>query len=207
MAELNLDPGEYAITQLNDVSINNSAATRDLVLTNRHLYAVTKSLWGGRTKEIVRYRLDQIPVINGQAQAKVQKTDYEKQLVIQFKTGHALTIGSANKRQYIDFASQINALLTGAATAPSEINCTTANELVESVQDAFAVLDPRTYLGGKNNTPAQQGVPQPVPQPAQRPATQTPLVVSSRCVGCHAPISGYSGQRVACGYCDTEQIL
>ena len=34
-----------------------------------------------------------------------------------------------------------------------------------------------------------------------------PRKVSKRCVGCHAPLSGITGEEVICSYCDTKQVL
>ena len=34
-----------------------------------------------------------------------------------------------------------------------------------------------------------------------------PAKVTTKCIGCMAPLSGYQGQFVCCKYCDTEQTL
>ena len=200
MADLNLESGEYAITQLSDISVNRGALTTDLVLTNRNLIVVNKTLWAGRTKGVKKYRIDQIPVINGQAQLKIEKLDGQRRFSIQLKTGEKLEIMSGSNDDFTEFASQINMLLTGTPTIPNEKSRTTADEIAESFQSAFAVLDPRTYFGGRKTSNSEQVL-------QQQPAVQTPRAISANCVGCHAPISGYTGQIVTCGYCDTEQRL
>ena len=36
---------------------------------------------------------------------------------------------------------------------------------------------------------------------------KTPEYVTTKCIGCMAPITGQKGQTVRCKYCDTEQTL
>lgn len=197
MTDLNMESGEYAVTQLNDISINSSPFTNDLVLTNRHLIVVSKSYLLGRPRSTQKYRLDKITVINGQAVLKIEKRDGFKEFHIQLKTGEKLVIISSRGEDFAYFASQINMLLTGMATIPNETSRTAADEVAEAFQNAFAVFDPRTYFGRRKPNSNQQ----------QQQAVQTPRQTSSQCIGCHAPIAGYTGQVVTCGYCDTEQRL
>ena len=189
MAELNLEPGEYVITTIDNVTVNQGMSTCDLVLTNWHLMMASKTLFMGRTKSVMKHRLDTISVMNGRAQVKIEKTGGIRQLLIQLKTGEKLTITSAQKEDFTGFVSQINLLLTGTAAAPVVESNDPLDHLAESFQNVFSIF------GGRNDSVQQQ---QPV---------QAPYEVSSKCAGCHAPISGYTGQVVTCGYCDLEQRL
>ena len=197
MAELNLESGEYAITQLSDVSINRGSYDTDLVLTNRNLIIVKKTMWTGRTKDLKKYRIDQIPVVNGRGQLKIEKTDGGRKCTILLKTGEELKITAGRDVDFAEFASQINLLLTGTPTIPHEKGRNAVDEIAGAFQSAFAALDPRTHFGGQKASGNQQ---------AQQ-AAQPPRAAYASCIGCHAPISGYTGQVVTCGYCDTEQRL
>ena len=197
MADLNLEPGEYAMASLVDVSINRGGYTTDLVLTNKNLLVVSKTVFG-RTKGIKKYRLDQIPVVNGQAQLRLEKLEGYRQFTILLKTGEQLQVSSAQNEDYVGFGSQINLLLTGTPTMPTETDRTVLGQFAETVQSTFAAFDPRTYFGGKKNSATAN---------QQQQMSNTPQSVLRQCAGCHAPISGYSGQVVVCGYCDTEQRL
>lgn len=196
MTDLNLEPGEYAVASLTAVSINGSASTTDLVLTNKNLLIMSKTVFG-RTKGVKKHRIDQIPVINGQAQLRIEKFDTYKQFTIQLKTGEQLQVISAQNEDYAGFGSQINQLLTGTPAIPAEINRTVAGHMAETLQNAFAALDPRTYFGGKKSSEPS----------GQQQMAQTPQSTSRQCIGCHVPLSGYTGQVVTCEYCDTEQRL
>ena len=197
MAELNLEPGEYAITTIADVAVNRGPSTSDLVLTNRHLLVVSKTVFG-RVKSVKSYQVDQIPVANGQAQIKIDKNAGYKEFFIQLKNGDQLRVVSAQNEDFTSFGSQINLLLTGAATAPSVTNSSPIGVITDSLQSAFAAFGSIANVSDKANIETTR---------QHKRTNQAPQSVSRQCVGCHAPITGYSGQAVTCKYCDTEQSL
>lgn len=196
MADFHLELGEYVITQLNGVSVNQGSYNSDLVLTNKSVVVTNKTTFG-RVRSFEKHALDQIPIIGGQAQVKIEKKDGYKWFVIQLKTGKQLQVKSTQREDYAGFGRQINMLLTGVDAAPPEFGQTTVDEIAKAFHGAVAAFSSKAMLNGAIGGEGKR----------VQAAAQAPRAVSQHCRGCKAPLSGYEGQSVICLYCDTEQNL
>lgn len=183
MANYNLAPNEGIIIQYDDVYHNRKRS--EIVLTNQNLICVeTNSGMFKTTYNVLKFPVNQIKVVNGQAQASVIKKDDSWLLQILFKNGAEIFEFSydffekAKKKQEADkWVEQISLLLTGKSSA--------------NVTDT-------SLMGGVKNVLGSVGI---------NVKTKQPQNVTSKCIGCMAPLSGQQGQTVCCKYCDTEQTL
>lgn len=183
MANYSLAPNEGIIIQYDGVYHNRKRS--EIVLTNQNLICVeTNSGMFKTTYNVLKFPVNQIKVVNGQAQASVIKDGDDWVLQILFKNGTEKFEFSCDfferlkkKQEANKWVEQISLLLTGK----SAINITDAS-----------------LMGGLKNVLGSVGI---------NVKTKQPENVTTKCIGCMAPISGQQGQTVCCRYCDTEQTL
>lgn len=181
----------------------------ELILTNLALLVVHKGVLGG-TKEVIRWPLSEIKVINGVPQVIAGKSaSGQRQLHIYFSHGmEAFTLGISDEDEEIS--------LKNIFTPASNKEMRNVDEWREAISRAVYVgcqsasmvgasAAPQNVLGAAAGSPSSHPVPQQVAVAAG--AKEIPAYVTSRCIGCMAPISGIRGQKTICRYCDTEQVV
>lgn len=179
MADLGLQPNEGILLQYEDV-VHNHKST-ELVLTNMNLISVEPK--GLFKTTVLKYPLNQIKVLNGQAQVSVIKMNDEWTLQVLFKNGSELFrfpgefYERGKKKQTAEkLAEEISKMLTGHSAQPS--------------------ID-TSLKGGAKMALGALGIK----------VGKSPENVTIKCMGCMAPLSGQKGQTVKCKYCDTDQTL
>lgn len=197
MDEYNLVPGEFVIMQEPSAVLydgRNQQALDELVLTNKHLILVNTAAQGlfKRTRLLKRCPLSALLDSNGtpQAFASKLKNDYQLQAVFEDET-IALRFPSNPKRAAERWAEALcNAAvgnLSGIRTddiLPAEV----AN-LVDGAKGLFGAV----FSGGAKSPSGT--------------TAKSRASVTTKCIGCHAPLTGRVGDTVTCAYCDTKQTL
>lgn len=182
MANYNLAPNEGIIIQYDGAYHNRKDC--EIVLTNQNLICVEENGVFKKTYNVLKFPVNQIKVVDGQAQASVLKDDYAWILQILFKNGterfefQCDFFDRLKKKQEADkWVEQISLLLTGKSA--------------ENITDT-------SLIGGLKSALGSVGI---------NTRKKPPKNITSKCIGCMAPLSGQKGQRVCCKYCDTEQTL
>ena len=183
MADLGLLPNEGIVIQYNDVYHNNKNS--EIFLTNLNLICVEcNSGFFKTTYNVLKYPVNQIKVVNGQAQASVIKDNDEWTLQVLFKNSTEKFRFSGEfyerlkKKQVAEqWAGEISKLLTGHSAPQST---------------------PSSFFAGAKNALGAIGI---------KMGSKAPENVTVKCMGCMAPISGQKGQTIKCKYCDTDQTL
>lgn len=195
MMNLNLQQNEAVIIHSTSVLHGgfSSAYTGELVLTNLNMIYINKGMFG-KVKNIQKFPLNQIKVINGQPQVIMAKSlrSSRQQLQIFLKNGQeAFEFQSSSKREISNWINNITKLLTGdtAQTLNSKniMAIPGAEHVAETVKDTIGAFKDTFGIGNKN--------------------IKSTKSITDKCIGCMAPISGIKGQMVRCKYCDTNQTL
>lgn len=198
MDKYNLRQNEAIImtaTNVCYVNTNRRIMEDELVLTNRRIIHISKSLFGRKTGE-QSILLGDIQVTgNAPAVACVSQNGYRTCLQICMKNGVIHTFSLYTAQNVVDW---INAIFRAITGHPSDIVYEPEtglkgfwNELKDELTGEVSGIKKRTKddlsIGvfaenaGKNNT--------------------------MRCISCRAPLSGTIGDIVICEYCDTKQTI
>lgn len=205
MDDYNLEPGEFVIMQQPSVILGSGTDQQhldELVLTNKNLILVLSVAQGffRRERYLKRCPLSTVSCAEDIPQTVVSKRHNKYYLQVVFD-GEAIALnfpsGSSekgSKRTAERWGEGIQQAALGNFSGirteddlPPEIA-----DLVDGAKDVFgAVLG-----GGKRKA-----------EPSATGAPSRPTIVSAKCSGCHAPLTGRKGAVVTCGYCDTKQTL
>lgn len=198
MTKINLLPHETIILRDSVVQHDRGGLidlySDELVLTNVALVVIHKSIMGG-VKDIQRFSLDQVKVVNGVPQALLgASSSGEQQLHVHFSHGvEAFTLGRADN----DPGGLLDVLLISPRDKEKRNIAAWQSAISQAVlalpQKVAPARIPQT-LSPKETSP-------------QKASSPSPLAVTKKCMGCRAPLSGVQGQKVTCNYCDTEQVL
>lgn len=198
MTKINLLPHETIILRDSVVQHDRGGLidlySDELVLTNVALVVIHKSIMGG-VKDIQRFSLDQVKVVNGVPQALLgASSSGEQQLHVHFSHGvEAFTLGRADN----DPGGLLDVLLISPRDKEKRNIAAWQSAISQAVlalpQKVAPAHIPQT-LSPKETSP-------------QKASSPSPLAVTKKCMGCRAPLSGVQGQKVTCNYCDTEQVL
>src|SRR3954471_21080337 len=191
MAKYNLQPNEVVLLTESKVTHGGLLAspTDDLMLTNVNLVLVKKGIFGNG-KGVMTFPLNQIKVWDGRAQVMLGKASNGRPaLEVFFIDGHeTFAFQSGGKRKIADWVDRINQVVTGTAppTQPQRMGVALpgAEVVAGALADTFKVF--KSKFGTTAEAPQQ---------------------VSGKCRSCGAPVSGFQGRQVTCGYCDTTQEL
>lgn len=183
MSNYSLAPSEGIIIQYDGVHHNRKRS--EIVLTNQNLICIeANSGMFKTTYNTLKFPVNQIKVVNGQAQASVVKDGKNWVLQVLMKNGMEKfefsgdSFGHIKEKQEADkWVEQISLLLTG--------------------KSATNITD-TSIMGGVKNVLGSIGI---------NVKSKEPTNVTTKCIGCRAPLSGLQGQNVCCQYCDTEQTL
>lgn len=198
MTKINLLPHETIILRDSVVQHDRDGLidlySDELVLTNVALVVIHKSIMGG-VKDIQRFSLDQVKVINGVPQALFgTSSSGENQLQVFFSHGvEAFTLGRADN----DSGGILDILLV----SPQDKEKRNIAAWQSAISQAVLALPQKVDPAHIPQTPS------PKETSPQNPSPSLPTSVTKKCIGCRAPLSGIQGQKVTCKYCDTEQVL
>lgn len=199
MDDYNLEPGEFVVMQEASVTLlqgRNDEPLDELVLTNRHLILVNTASQGlfKRTRYLKRCPLSSIVgTRDGDPQVLVSKyrNDYRLQVVFNDEA-ISLRFPSNPKRTAERWTESVRSAALGDLSniktedyLPPEV----AN-LVDTAKGAFGAIFADSGRHTEQAAESKRG-----------------SSVTTRCVGCHAPLFGRAGSTVTCPYCDTQQTL
>lgn len=187
--DLNLAPGEGLLYQLFEVTHNSKDV--ELYLTNQNVIYVEDE-WGffKSGKKVNKIPLRSIKVVDGVAQASVYKNEEDDLWVLRLilntsteefsKESHIFTDRKV-KGEMDTWALEIAKMLNATAEIEEEHD----NAVATTIKNVF------DFLGSGQ-------------LPKSSPKKES---VTSKCIGCMAPLSGYKGTVAVCKYCDTKQTL
>ena len=151
------------------------------------------------TKGVRYIPLNQVKVIGGKCQALVGKAR-NGHAILQIYTQQGIeefAFQTKAKKNAGIWANEISRLVTGRDSA-NALESQDAPEydfedtVVGQLRDAFGEVGAAFGFGfGKSGQQQKSSVER----------------VSTKCSGCHAPITGVKGKTAVCKYCDTEQVL
>lgn len=198
MTKINLLPHETIILRDSVVQHDRGGLidlySDELVLTNVALVVIHKSIMDD-IKDIERFSLDQVKVVNGVPQALLgASSSGEQQLHVHFSHGvEAFTLGRADN----DPGGLLDVLLISPRDKEKRNIAAWQSAISQAVlalpQKVPPAHIPQT-LSPKETSP-------------QKASSPSPLAVTKKCMGCRAPLPIVQGQKVTCKYCDTEQVL
>lgn len=189
-AKYNLQPNEVVLLKDEHVMHGGfwSSYTDELILTNLNLVLVKKGMFGN-SKGNLTFPLNQIKVYGQQAQAVIGKAANDtKVLEVYFVNGEEkFAFQSGGKKKLNDWIGKINQVVTGVEAPVHQdtgMAIPGAAMVADVVNDTLGVF--RSAFGSK---------------------AKVPVKVTSKCNGCGAPVSGSTGQMIACEYCGSSQQL
>jgi hypothetical protein len=119
LAKYNLEPNESILIQRTGVlretgSLLMKPFTDELILTNKNIIWISKGMFGN-TKGVQKYPLNQVKVINGEAQTFVRKGSAGKpNLHVYFINGQEVfQFQNTSKREMAKWVNEISKVLTG----------------------------------------------------------------------------------------------
>lgn len=186
MEKFNLAPNEGIILRYDEVLHNGKGS--EIVLTNLNLICIeaNKAIFK-TTYNVLKYPIGQIKVVGGKPQVAVVKNKDGLFLNVLLVTGMEkfefpcdLFEGIVKKKKADEWVEQINILLTGNHSANN-----TDNSFMNNVKKTLGSVGINIKTKEDEST----------------------RNITTKCIGCRAPLSGKQGQTVRCKYCDTEQTL
>lgn len=195
----NLEPGEFVIMQEASVTLFDGSSEEPLdevVLTNRCLILVNTASQGlfKRARYLKRCPLKELSAFDGSPQIMVVKyrNDYHLQVVFRDETV-TLRFPANPKRAAERWEEAVRNVVLGnyADVRTNDYLPPEITNFVDGAKGAFDAL----FASGKMADPTTQQ--------RQKERAQ----VTTRCMGCHAPLTGRSGAAVTCPYCDAKQTL
>ncbi len=182
--ELKLNPDESVIMSADQIGYGNGlfgGGKNELILTNQALLLKVKGMFGN-TKEVLRFPLSEIRIVNGQVQALPGKKDIvTPTLDIYFNSGmeRFLFIWERDVKNWIE---HINSVITGAPVRERG----EFDDMFEDMAKLSAVAD--TLSGSVNKVKSALGI-------------RSTEQIALRCPGCGASLSGTEGEVGKCPYC------
>lgn len=195
MPDLDLHSDEYVVMKAEGVRYTGRPApsnggavgsyNKDLVLTNRRIILITKSMFG-KTKDTKCFSVRDIKNIDGKPQAIAAGAELELYL----SSGQEyFTFGSSRKKEVKEWAHHLSNLLTGSSepfSGGKEKALPGSAYVAETLRDT---VDTFKLAFGRKVNPSK---------PESR---------ARQCTSCGASISGLAGQVVRCQHCDMTQQL
>lgn len=191
----NLTPDEFVIMGTNRASLLSGSGTDDLrevVLTNKNLILVAEvdqGLFHGKRRMVKRCPLDQLPDDNGVPQVIVSKSGSDFLLNAMFGGEPVrLVMRGVPRMEAQHWADAISMAATGdlAGIDTNAVGRESAIGMIDQAREALGIRPKRDRAKAE---------------------VTRPQMVTTRCMGCHAPLTGRAGQVVTCPYCDTKQTL
>lgn len=193
--DLGLQPNEGIIFQSDNVRHGSSvwaSSNDELILTNINIIYVAKNAFG-KVKNIQKYPLNQLKVVNGQPQVMMGKNSQGgPQLQFYFRNGQeSFEFSHFGRKEISKWIDGIYQAVTGnpvpATDRKNFMAIPGTEQVVGTVKDTIGAFKDALGLKSKGNFETGN--------------------VTVKCIGCMAPLSGAKGETVRCKYCDTEQTL
>lgn len=161
------------------------------MLTNFNIFFLYKRGVFNNVDDTIKIPLNQIKIINGQAQALLSNENVSAQLQLCLKNGQEkFSFPFNSKKEVMKWINNINLILTGNTAQINDNKNIMAipgtEQLAETFKDTVGAF--KSALGIKTKEENSSNT-------------------TAKCIGCMAPISGIKGQTVRCKYCDTKQTL
>lgn len=160
----------------------------ELVLTNFNIIYIKKGVLGG-TKEVLKFPLNQIKIIDEKPQMNIGKRkngDYQLEIYFQ-NSEEFFYFDSFRKKEIIKWMDKISEILTGE---PAKLDSAQRSyipgvyEFADTVKNTLGTV--KQALGIKEKEVEK---------------------VTTRCMSCGAPIFGEKDSVVKCKFCGTKQTL
>ena len=196
----------------------------ELILTNHALIVVHKGPFGG-VKDVCRFPLNDIKIVNGAPQAVLGRSSSgDSQLHVYFSSGvEAFTLDEPDDGFEEGEGSAFSNLFTSEkekAKRKSRKEKEYVSFWCDSIARAVLGLPQVEFMEGHGASragvmqaavggiAAAMGVaPDGSPRHSAAASAEAPVHATCRCIGCMAPLSGVRGQKATCSYCDTEQVI
>jgi LSD1 subclass zinc finger protein len=198
MAKYNLEPSESILIQSTGVLCEGggllNAYTDELILTNMNIIHVSKGMFGN-IKRVQKYPLNQVKIINGQAQAIMGKgSNSMPNLQIYFVNGQvSFKFQILGKKEIMKYVKEISRVLVGNESsrnsAANQFAIPGAEIVAETLKDTIDVFKGTFGIKSKSK------------------AGDEPVKATKKCIGCMSPLTGTKGHSIRCSYCDTDQIV
>ena len=183
--ELKLNPDEAVIMSAEEIGYGSGpfggSKNNELILTNQALLLKVKGMFG-KTKEVLRFPLSEIRIVNGRVQALAGKKDIvTPTLDVYFNSGmeRFQFVWDKDVQNWIE---HINSVITGAPIPQRG----EFDDLFEDMAKFSAVAD--SFSGSVNKVKSAFGI-------------KSTEQIALRCPGCGASLSGTVGEVGKCPYC------
>lgn len=162
----------------------------ELILTNLNIIYIKKGMLGG-TKEVIKLPLNQIKIIDGNPQIRLERrTNGTTQMEIYFfNSEECFYFNDFGNKELIKWIDKIHEILTGEPAKIDEDDrnyvpglSEVANTLKESIgtfKQAFGIKEKK----------------------------QEKEKMATRCISCDAPLFGEKGATIKCKYCGVKQTI
>lgn len=198
MGKYNLEPNESLLIQSTSVLCEGSRLmpvyTDELILTNLNIIHISKGIIGN-IKRVQKYPLNQVKIINGEAQAIMGKSSNGMpELQIYFVNGQvAFKFQILGKKEIVKYVNEISKVLIGndssRNSAANPFAIPGAGLVAETLKDTIGVFKGTFGIKSKSKD------------------ADEPVRVTKKCIGCMSHLTGTKSQSIRCRYCDTDQIL
>lgn len=209
MNDYKLEPGEFVIMQTDQVRFGDSSYTEqldELVLSNRNIIIVASTSAGlfRRTSKTYKLPLECIACPNGMPQVMALKRGGECHVQVVFET-ETISFGFSGERKRTAerWADGIRRAAVGDLARIRTEDSAMPKELLDLADGAKQVFG-AVFAGGSAVAGGASAMPS-NSAPVQK--AKKPPMVSRKCNGCHAPLSGREGAVVTCEYCGMKQTL
>lgn len=208
MSDYSLEPGEFAIMQTDEASLNDEEYAEDLdelILSNRNIIMVASKSVGlfKRASKTYKLPLERIACPDGTPQVMVLKKDdsYRVQVVFEAET-ISFEFDEDHKYTAERWADGIRRAAVGDLAGIRTEDSPLPKGLLDLANGAKQVFGGAFAAGAavSGATRPDRGIP-------SQTQGKRPAAVTSKCSGCHAPLSGRKGSVVTCEYCGRKQAL
>ncbi len=180
-------------------NIDGEQSDAKLMLTNMRLvYEWSSKRWMGEELLCLSYPLNELATQKDEIRADCQASDYETILKL-YPAGEEVSFvfrspeKNASRKVVAEWLDAISMAVVGTKSSSAMAlrrSVPGVEMLAGALKDTFDVVK-TTFTSSNTN---QRGV-------------SARKAITSKCIGCRAPLSGWTGMTVQCKYCDTVQTL
>lgn len=177
------------LVQSDDVIYNEQQVS--LMLTDEYLVRVETEVGLFKNKKVPHPRsLSELVIVDGIAKVEVKIGNGGWDLIFTFKNGFEVYNFGSRKSEADLFEERAKSILPKTKVEDQFL------ETIKDVVNVAGVVGSAigNKIGKKFGVDLNLG-------------SQNNSIVTTKCVCCHAPLSGKKGQKVICKYCDNEQVL
>lgn len=180
-------------------NIDGEQSDAKLMLTNMRLvYEWSSKRWMGEELLCLSYPLNELATQKDEIRADCQASDYETILKL-YPAGEEVSFvfrspeKNASRKVVAEWLNAISMAVVGTKSSSAMAlrrSVPGVEMLAGALKDTFDVVK-TTFTSSNTN---------------QR-SVSARKAITSKCIGCRAPLSGWTGMTVQCKYCDTVQTL